>query len=414
MSAGETLHLRPTFLPDGHHFLFRSIKPPNVGVYVASLDSPDRTWLLDSSDTSPVVYANGHLLFVRDTTLMAQPFDVRRLTLTGEPVPVAEQLQPDSTPSPLTPFSVSDSGILVYQTGRPITGSDLRWFDRTGKLLSSVSDRADYREVRLSPDNKRAAVSISDPGGGGAGDLWLIDLTRGLRTRFTSDPADDSSAIWSPDGDRIVFSSPRNGHRDMYVKPTSGAGSEVVLLGDDRVKNSSSWSPDGQNILFTVLGPTWTALWRLSVADKRSVPFIQVPAVQSNGQFSPDGRWVAYQSNESGRQPEIYIAPFPGPGGKTQVSLNGGSQPLWRRNGTEMFFLGPDLRIMVAAISIRSDVIDVGQVNRLSLSASAPRGQRYTYDVSADGQRFLIISSGEEPVKPPPTVVVNWTAALKK
>jgi len=294
LAPGE-VHRGPVFLPDGRHFLFRAKKEEGAPglIYVASLDSTDRKLLLNTN-TGTVVYSQGHLLFLRGTTLMAQPFDARHLVLTGDAFPIAEQIQIQSNPNAgYGLFSASSNGVLAYQTGTGTTATQLAWFDRTGKQVGKLGDSATYADLVLSPDEKRASVSISD---GQQRDIWAYDVARGLRTRITFDPADELNSVWSPDGSWLVFNSRRKGHLDLYQKASSGAGTEEVLLEDNRDKSPQSWSPDGRFILYTSSGPpTGDDLFVLPLSgDRKPVPFLQTPFNEYDGQFSPDGRWVAY------------------------------------------------------------------------------------------------------------------------
>ena len=239
-------------------------------------------------------------------------------------------------------------------------------------------------------------------------------MARGLRTRFTFDSSDDLASIWSPDGGRVVFNSRRGGHLDLYQKASNGAGSDEVLFEDSLEKYPSSWSPDGRFILYyTVGGPTQSDLIVLSLSgDRKPVPFLKTQFNERGGQFSPDGRWVAYYSDESGRF-EVYVAPFPGPGGKWQISRAGGAYPRWRRDGTEIVFLAPDNKLMAAAVSGRGSGFEIGAVKPL-FETHALNGFRNPYGVSADGQRFLINTIPEQDASAPITIVLNWTAGLKK
>jgi serine/threonine protein kinase len=412
---GETSHVWPRFLPDGQHFIYRANTGSVTGpVYVASLDSAERKLLLNV-DSGNILYTQGHLLFLRETTLMAQPFDARRLALTGDSFPIAEQIQASQTVNPNGVFSASENGVLAYQTGAGTVGFQLVWFDRTGKQISALGDPARYSDLELSPDSKRASVSIPDQAGKGR-DIWLYDMARGLRTRFTFDPADEFTSVWSPDGSRVVFNSRRRGHLDLYQKASSGAGTEELVLEDDLDKYPTSWSPDGRSILY-VTGAntprTGNDLFVLPLSgDRKPVPFLQTQFNEGPGQFSPDGRWIAYMSNESGGY-EVYVAPFPGPGGKWQISTGVGAWPRWRRDGTEIFYLGFDGKMMAAAVNGKGSSFEVGDVKPL-FETRAALGFRYPYDVSADGQRFLINTASEQTVSAPITVVVNWTAGLKK
>jgi Tol biopolymer transport system component/tRNA A-37 threonylcarbamoyl transferase component Bud32 len=412
LRAGESSHWRPFFLPDGRHFLYRAMAGSAVlPIYMGSLDSTEGKVLLNS-DSNNVVYSQGHLLFLRDTTLMAQPFDAQRIVLTGEAVPVAEQVETQGIP-PYGIFSASENGVLAYLGGTSSAGNQLVWFDRTGRQIGVLGDRALYSDLALSPDGKRVSVSIPTQAGKGE-DIWLYDVARGLRTRFTFGSGVARDALWSPDGSRIVFSSNRKGHFDLYQKASSGAGSEEVLLEARPDKDAVSWSPDGRSILYmTGYAPTTgTDLFELPLSgDRKPIPFLNTQFNESSGRFSPDGRWVAYVSDESGRN-EVYVTSFPGPGGKWQSSVGGGSLPRWRHDGSEIFYLGPDNKLMAAAVNAKGSSFEVGAVKPLFQTHAT--AYRYSYDVTPDGQRFLISTAPEQPGTAPITIVLNWAAGLKK
>jgi len=436
--SGEAYHAYPFFLPDGRHFLYLAVGSksrgpagPN-GIYVTALDSHERKLLVPGG--SNAIYAQGYLVFLREQTLMAQPFDVERLELTSDAVPIAEHVT--TSASGAGGFSVSETGVLAYQTGSAGVGgtagvpTQLVWFDRGGKQGGVLGDQAGYADLELAPDGRRVGVSIFDPARG-TRDIWLFDIARGLRTRFTFDPANESTSIWSPDGSRVVFSARRKGQMDLYQKPSSGAGTEEELLTDSLDKYPLDWSPDGRFILFVVFAPkTGNDLWVLPLfGDRKPFPFLQTQFSEYPARFSPDGRWIAYASNESGRN-EVYVAPFPGPGGaatagapgtqsgKWQVSPAGGNWPRWRRDGKEISYLGPDNRLMAAAVNGHLSAFEVGAVRPLfgtrAITNQSYPYDPYPYDVSADGQRFLVNTLAVETASAPITLVVNWPALLKK
>ena len=412
--AGETAHVYPFFLPDGRHFVYLAQTSGGVphGVYIGSLDSTERTRLFDGGSNAE--YAQGALLFLRGTTLMAQPFDVGRLAFTGEAVPLANQVRVSEVSGFLRTgaFNVSETGVLVYRAD-PSPGSDLVWFDRTGRELGRLGDRAKYLDVVLSPDGTQASVSVMESGTA-TRDVWVYDVARGLRNRLTFDPEDDLDAKWSPEGTRVAYASRRKGHLDLYVKMASGAESEHLLWADDLDKYPQSWSPDDRFLLYaTVGGPTGQDLWVLPLFGdaQKPFPFLQTQSNKGTGQFSPDGHWIAYRSNETGRF-EIYVAPFPGPGGKWQVSTTGGTGPRWRRDGKELFYVGPGNTLMAAAVAVEGARVEVGAVRRLF--QVRPVTPRYFYDTSPNGQRFLVNTTEELDASVPITLVVNWHALLKK
>ena len=414
LAQGEVGHYRPSFLPDGKHFLYRGAKGSETSgpIYLGSLDSAERKLLL-TADASNAIYTEGHLLFLRETTLMAQPFDLRRLALAGSAFPIAENIQTQGNFPPSGVFSASENGVLAYQGGGATANSQLIWFDRTGKQIGVLGVPAvAYSGIEVSPDERQVSVSIPDESGKGR-DIWFYDVARGLRTRFTFDRTQMSGSIWSPDGSRVVFNSERKGHMDLYQKSSSGAGAEEVLLEDNLDKYPGSWSPDGRFILYISLGgPTGFDLFALPLfGDRKPISFLQTQFNETSGRFSPDGRWVAYSSDESGRY-EVYVAPFPGPGGKWQISTAGGVWPRWRRDGNEIFYLSPGRALMAAAVNGKGSSFEVGAVKLLFQTRAT--GQVDRYAVSADGQRFLINTAPEQEASVPITVVVNWTAGLKK
>ncbi len=415
-SHHETTHRWPYFLPDGRHFVYLARGPASASeseanaIYVASLDSKERKLVLHAS--SNAAYAPGYLLFVRETTLMVQPFDAKRLQLTGDAFPIAEQIQFDP-PISRGVFSVSENGILAYQTGSAQTGSQLLWFDRSGKQIGALGDASALQfSPRISPDRQRVAVELFEPHSRNL-DVWVYDVARGMRTRFTFDPAFDRRPVWSPDGSRIIFASNRKGHQDLYQKASSGAANEELLFESNLDKSPTSWSSDGRFLVYHSTGDPNTKLdlWVLPlVGDRKPIPFLRTPFEEWDGQFSPDGRWIAYASNESGRD-EIYAAPFPGPGGKFQLSTSGGTLPRWRRDGKELFYLSLDNKLMAAEVKEKGSTLEVGAVR--ALFETRPQRPGFVYDVSPDGQRFLIATTFSEKNSLPVALVVNWTAGLR-
>jgi Tol biopolymer transport system component len=409
----ETSHRWPWFLPDGRHFLYLAAAGERSSIRVGSLDGGESKPVLENQFKA--VYAQGYLLFVRETTLMAQPFDARRLVTTGDALPVAEQVM--AAPGALHGvFSVSENGFLVYWTGTSRT-TQLAWFDRSGKQTGTLGDPATVMALEFSSDRASVAAAIMDPATRNQ-DIWIYDVARGLKTRFTFDPAEERNAAWSPDDRSLVFCSNPKGHFDLFRKQANGVGNEELLFADGLEKYPTSWSPDGKFLLYFSDGDPKTKddLWVLPMTPERSgearkpFSFAQTPFNENWGQFSPDGRWIAYQSDESQRA-EIYVAPFPGPGGKRQISTAGGSEPRWRQDGKEIYYLAPDGHLMAAAVSVKGDVLDVGAVSPLFVVARVGGG--YRYDVSADGQHFLVRAPTTATAAQPLTVVQNWTALLK-
>jgi serine/threonine protein kinase len=404
-SRQETAHRDPYFLPDGKHFLYLAVssKPENSGIYAGSLNSKERKRLLASGSKADFA-APGHILFMRGTTLMGQRFDPDRLELVGDPFRVAEPVAADPGTGTVG-FTVSQQGMLAYQTAASAE-RHLLWFNRGGGRLGEVGEPSGNSSPALSPDLQHVAVTKT-------GDIWLLDLVRGGSSRLTSDPALDSTPLWSPDGTRIVFNSNRGGRTfDLYVK-NSGGGREELLLKSDYQKYPEDWSPDGRSLLYTEVSPdTGFDLWTVPLTGGRKPQrVVQTPFLDIHGRFSHNGRWIAYASDESGRA-EVYVQSFPVTGSKWKVSTAGGAQPRWRHDGKELFFLSLAGEAMAVDISTRkADVLEAGTPRKLFQANPVAVVQgRNSWDVTPDGQRFLINSGG---AAPPITVVVNWLAGTK-
>jgi WD40 repeat protein len=363
-------------------------------------------------------YAEGRVLFLREQTLMAQPFDLDRRATHGEAVPLGEHVQTVLTSGKAGFFSVSANGLLLYQAGHAEGPDQLTWFDRMGNKRATLGEPGAISTIEFSPDRKRLGATVVD---GSNLDVWSYDVARGTRGRFTFDTAEDRNSIWSPDGRTIIFDSRRKGHLDMYRRPSDASSAEELLYADDHDKVSTSWSPDGKFLLYTRSGTkTATDVWVLPLAAEHASPkaetakpfaFVQTSFNDQNGKFSPDGHWVAYSSGESGRL-EVYVARFPGPGAKQQLSIAGGDYPRWRSDGREIFYLSLDLRLMAAEVSVRGNTFEVGQV--YPLFGPAPINRGYLYDVSADGQKFLLALQPEQTISEPLTLMENWSAGLRR
>jgi eukaryotic-like serine/threonine-protein kinase len=419
VGAGQLGHRTPHFLPDGHHFLYQVIGNVDTrGIYVGDLDGSGSHRLIDAQ--SPALFASGHLLFLHQSTLLAQPFDTVKLALTGNPSTVAEMVGSTSFAAGLTAaFSASATGALAYRTGSARRGSrQLVWLDRTGKSIATLADSEIAAPPALSPDGRRVAINRSIDGNA---DVYVLDAIRGGRVRFTSNADIDAFPVWSPDGQFIAFQSYQKGSSgEIYRKSATGAGPEERLVSGTDVKHPMDWSPDGRFLLFRTADATFISqydIWALPLDGERleahqPFPVVQTSFDERDGQFSPDGHWIAYESNETGRY-EIYLQPFPGPGAKLPVSIGGGAQVRWRRDGKELFYIALDGRLMAVPIQFSgSRQPGVGVPIPLFPThfggAIAQGVTRQQYAVSPDGQRFLTNALPDDEVLPPITLILNW------
>jgi Tol biopolymer transport system component len=419
-SVNELEHTWPYFLPDGRHFLYlvRNTQPENSAIYVGALDSKETKRLLQVH--SSVAYAPpGYLLFARDTTLMAQAFDLDRLELKGDAFPVAEQVVRNPVNGRVM-FSVSENGVLALRTGA-LALNQLIWFDRAGKQLSALTAPGTYSAPALSPDQKKVAVSRYDYQAVSAFDIWLIDVERGAEIRFTTDPAGDGDPTWSPDADRVAFVSNRNGLGNLYQKSSGGTGTEESLVASKEGKYHPDWSPDGRFILYGQVNPTTNLdLFLLPLSGERKPePFLQTNFIEGQGRFSPDGRWVAYLSNETG-QFEVYVQSFPAKGDKIPISRGGGAQPRWRGDGRELYYYTPDRKLMAVEVNGEGSAFKVGSARALFeirvSGAGVDRGFPGSgyYTAARDGKHFLVVGTPEAPEPQQIVIVLNWTADLKR
>ncbi len=409
-ARNETSHRWPWFLPDGRHFLFttRAFLSEDQGLYVGSLDSPEHKLLLPLSSNA-VYVPPGYLLFMREGSLMGQRFDARRLQLEGEAFPVAENVSFSANYS-LGTFSASSNGVLVYIHGQSSQVNwQINWYDRNGKPAGDAV--LDGNGPRLSPDGKMLAFQV--PSSGGNVTVWLLDVARKVKTRFSFGKPLSFGPVWSPDGKQIAFGtyvSAVNGG-GIYVKPSNGSSSERLLL-DGQVW-PDAWSHDGRYLLMRKVGSDGLPqLWALPMqGNQKPFPVVQIPSYHVMwGDFSPDGKWITYESDESGTS-QVYAAPFPGPGGRWQVSTDGGTQPLWRQK--EIFFL-KDGKVWAAEVEEKGSGLQLGRA-QLLFSAPVQGNPAHWYDVSRDGKRFVINVATQPPeANQPLSLVVNWTAGLKK
>jgi eukaryotic-like serine/threonine-protein kinase len=413
-------HRWPQFLPDGRHFIYhlQGGDPKQRGIYVGSVDGGTQKFLVRSE--SSAVYAwPGYLLYVDGDTLLGEAFDAKHLELKGEPFTVAEHVGRS------TGFNIgasaSGTGILAYAAAVLQRGR-LTWFDRAGNSLNSVGVEGDYSDFRLSPNGQTLAVSLIDPKAWNP-DIWLIDLMRGGPSRITVGSALNAAPVWSPKGDRIVFRSNRNGQTELYAKSAGGGGDDEVILTNETQHAAgidspnlvcSDWSPDGRYVIGSVpQRTTGEDLWLIPLGgDKKPFKFLGPPSDQLHANFSPDGRLVAYTSNESGRF-QVYIQTFPLSDTKWQVSTDGGYEPRWRGDGHEIYYLSEDRKLMAVAVGAGPSF----SVPKMLFQTRVPEGvtsRRTHYIPSRDGQRFLVNTQNLDASPNPITVVLNWQAELKK
>ncbi|MGD0923343.1 MAG: protein kinase [Terriglobia bacterium] len=414
-SRFESSHRWPVFLPDGKHFLYLAAnfsgQLENNAIFLGSLDSKERRSIVSTSANA--AYAEpGYLLYLRDNkTLVAQPFDRRRYVLSGEPHILSDEV----LYTPLVDravFSVSSGEVLVTQTGKGASLSQLDWLDRSGKPAGTIGMPGTYKNVRLSPDGRRVATDQTDANGRNI-DIWVYEPARGATTRLTFDPALHEAPIWSPDGKQILFTSNRKLGFRLYLKNADGSGpeEEVADLGAESRGNTWDWSRDGKYVLVRKANELWYLSWPERVAK----PLLQAKWTVRNAQFSPDGRWMAYASNETGSM-EIYVSPFLSGNGKWQVSSAGGEEPRWRQDGKELFYLSTEGKMMAVAVTTGASFKAGSPVALFQTHRRQPVSSQdhFSYDVSGDGQRFLIDTKVDEANAAPLSVFLNWASEMEK
>jgi len=424
----EYAHSSPQLLPDGRHFLYfrRSTTPGNSALYVGSIDakpSEQSSKPLLANEQPPAFYVPsgdsgvGHLLFYRDGAVLAQPFNPNKLELSGEPLPIAEKVGASSAGGFL---SASANGVVVYSGGGP-QNEELIWFGRDGKNLGTVGEPGAFGAPAISKNGKRVVVSRQETLFALRGSLWLYDLTRtGAATRLSFGGGYNSYPVFSPDGSRVVFGSDRDGPVNLYQKLTNGVKNEALLLKSDESKFPNGWSPDGRFLLYVSMSPKTRAdIWILPMegAEKQPILFQGTEFTESQAEFSPDGRWIAYMSNESGRA-EVYVREFslgsdrkPEATAERQISTSGGSFPHWREDGKELIFTLLNRRTVMSAAIVTKPLFQVSPPETLF---ELPLGVAIPPAVTADGQRFLADLLVGQNSAQPFTVVLNWQAALKK
>ena len=380
----ENSHRWPQFMPDGQHLLFWAgggKSPPQLKI--AALDAAASVVVGPSESNG--AYGAGHVFFKRGNALMARALDPETFAATAEPVQVTEPISADAG-SFFASFAVSPQGTLLYTRGtaRPAL---LTWLDRTAASPGSVGTPGQYTNVTLSPDGNRLAVSLT-AGSPANRDIWIVELPGGAMTRLTTDPGVDATPVWSPNSDEVIFSSTRSGIYQMYRRALRGTGADVLLVKDDRASIATDWSRDGTRVLYTrtAAGPTGLDVW-VHTLGGTSTPLVESKGTDDNATFSPDGRWVVYQSNVSGRD-EVWIIPSASAATARQVSQNGGTQPRWRHDGRELFYLSPEGAVMAAEVPDADPSPTTAP--RQILPPSMTLVIRHSYTTSIDGQRILM------------------------
>jgi Tol biopolymer transport system component len=414
-------HRFPFFLPDGRHFIFyisSTLTPSGskegdniAGLYVGDLKTKNYTYLLRTDSNAQ--YSNGYLFYLQQRNLMAQPFDPSSARLSGAPVPVAQQVQFNADRW-LGSFGVSERGALVYMGGNE-AARQLQWFTRDGKPLATVGLPGILGHPVLSPDGQRVAVSLI-PANSSNRDIWIHDLARGSASRLTFNDAIDNIPLWTRDGAHIAYTNERTSYGDIYIQSSSGLGGEELIPPSthDSYKSSNDWTPDGKSLLYVNQGSSGPKLWVHDlVPGKNDYPLLKTNSSETEGKFSPDGHWLSYTSEETGR-PEVYVVPYPGLNGKWQVSTAGGAQARWRRDGKELVFVSPEAKLMSVAISTAGNTFKAESPKPLfeTRIVSTTRDW-WQYDMTGDDQKFLIntrIEHAQEPI----TLYANWPAEVHK
>jgi eukaryotic-like serine/threonine-protein kinase len=409
----DTTHRWPEFMPSGKAVLFtvasNAINFTNAQVVVQSIGTGERRNLVQGG-MNPRYASSGHLVHVQGGSLLAVPFDSQRLTTTGAAVPVVEGVMQSSV-SGAAQYSISTTGSLAYVPGGVESArSRLVWVSRNGAEQPLAASAHAYLLPRLSPDGRRVAVVIQEQ----ESHIWVYDISRETLTRLMFEGNNNSSPAWTPDGKRIAFNSSKEGQLNIFWELTDGGGGLEQLTTGQYIETPISWSPNGQLLAFFEVNPvTQRDIWVLRMSDRKAQPFLRTQFDEAVPQFSPDGRWLAYISNETGRH-EVYVQSYPGPGGKWQVSTEGGTEPAWNRNGRELFYRSGDKMMSVDVTTQPS--FSVGKSRMLFEGQYAPTPYPGTnYDVSPDGQRFLMVKPGEqEAATTQINVVLNWFEELKR
>ena len=423
-SVHQTSHRWPEFLPDGKHFLYfgRTLSTDaNEGIFVSSTDSSESKLLLKTNVRvtfmpAPDGSSSGELLFVRDGTLMSQSLDTNKYEMTGDAFPVAQNIM--SFPNEVGPtgygaFSVSRNGTLIYRVG-DAQRTQLTWFDRAGKDQQKITDPGIYHEPSLSPDGNKILFGEQQ---GPNNDLFIFDLVRTSKTKLTFDGRENASSVLSPDGAQVAFSSSKSDKVGLYLKAVNGAGDEQLILGGDEKTYPDSWSKDGKYLLYEVdngIDYKFDLFVLPMTGDRTPFPYLQTPFIESHAQFSPDGKWVAYVTDQNGKA-DVYVESFPRGSGKWQISTAGGDQPQWRADGKELFYLAPDRNLMSVAVNT-SGAVEFGRpapLFQVNVPLTGLMDDRNSYVPTANGQKFLVCALTETGSSQPWNVVLNWSVPGK-
>jgi serine/threonine protein kinase len=416
LDAKETSHRWPQFFPDGNHYLYfaHGASVADSAIYLAALDSKERKLLL-RNESNAIYAAPGKLLFVRDNTLMAQSFNLRALALDGEAKPIADHVAVN-TDTWRSIVTASASGELLYQHGTAGGGSQLVWYDASGKQGEPVlPETTSYLWPALSPDGSKLAVCIEV---NGLGDIWVIDLARHAKTRITFGPQYSGNPAWSPDGKSIVFSyGPTGGEDSIYRQNADGTGNKEKLLETPGVIDFPfSVTPDSRYIAYMRRAANSTTGWDIwalpTFGDQKPFAVIATNFLEVTPSFSPDGKWLAYANDETGHF-EVYIQPFPSGTGRWQVSTAGGSRPSWRKDGKELYFLSTDHEITAVDVKPNGANLQLGAPHVL-FKANTVAGSVGTYTASADGKKFVMNTVLPQSTSEPLTLITNWPADLRQ
>ncbi len=432
-ASKHSTHRWPSFLPDGKHFLFLATNHAGFdeaqnGIYLGSIDSPTMKLVLASDSAGQ--YASGYLLYHSQTALLAQKFDPTTATLSGDPMPIADYVQYDPSIWRTT-FSASDEGTLITVSGASTEGGDLIWVDRSGKDIGKAIPElapglaGQLFGMRLSPDGQRLALMLGQP----KAEIFVFDLAHGTKTRLTFDPAQHAQPSWSPDGQRIVFSELAGSRiaagSTIHAQPANGGGQDELLVGPETATvpvtfSWPQWSSDGKYLLYhKASGPSGGSVWAVPTSgDKKAFLVVQPQGQQSTivyFRLSPDNKWLAYSSTESGRE-EVYVTSFPGGNGRWQISQNGGTSPAWRADGKELYFgefSGAQTQMLAVEVIAKGDQFQTQNYRRLFPVNHVLAGHISSFDVSRDGRRFLL------PIQPqteaaPISLMLNWPGKLGK